>query len=302
MAMPTLLDIAVINAADPTVGLIEEATQSHPEITMGAARTIPGQSYKTLVRTSLPTVSFRNANEGTAVSKSTFQNRRVETFVLNPPWECDRAVADRDIDGPEECVAREAVGILESAFQTLARQLYYGPSAKGDAKGFPGFVDAVDTVNMVVDATGTGSEASSVWAVKWGDRDVRWVWGEHGLLQVEDPILVRLTDGSSNPYMAYHQELLAYPGLQVGSKFSIGRIKNLTTGKGLTDDLCFDLLETFPTGKKPDMFLMTRRSQGQLRKDRTATNATGAPAPIPTEVGGVPIYTTEGILNTETAA
>jgi hypothetical protein len=44
---------------------------------------------------------------------------------------------------------------------------------------------------------------------------------------------------------------------------------------------------------------MTRRSRGQLRNSRTATNATGAPAPMPTEVGGVPIEVTDSLSNVE---
>jgi hypothetical protein len=44
---------------------------------------------------------------------------------------------------------------------------------------------------------------------------------------------------------------------------------------------------------------MTKRSQEQLRASRTATNATGAPAPIPTDAFGIPIGVTDGILNTE---
>jgi len=37
----------------------------------------------------------------------------------------------------------------------------------------------------------------------------------------------------------------------------------------------------------------------QLRDSRTATNVTGAPAPRPTEVEGIPIIVTDAIVNTE---
>ncbi len=302
MAMPTLLDIAKANAADAAIGLIDEAAKAHPEITMGAARTIPGTQYRTLVRTGLPTVAFRNANEGSAVDKAAYENRLVETFILNPQFEVDKAVADAYVDGWEAYLALEADGQMEAALQKLAAVFYYGRGTGWDAKGFPGLLAAYDSTNMVVDAGGTtGDTGSSLWAVKFGPKDVQWVYGQNGELSMPDVETVRLTDGSGNPYTGYRSELTAYPGLQVGSVYSISRIKKLTadSGKGLTDALIATLLSKFPVGRRPDVMLCTRRSLEQLRSSRTATNATGAPAPIPTEAFGVPIAPTEAILNTE---
>jgi hypothetical protein len=60
----------------------------------------------------------------------------------------------------------------------------------------------------------------------------------------------------------------------------------------------YDLLTTFK--QPPDVIFSSKRSIEQLRKSRTATNATGAPAPTPTEVNGVPLVATESLLDTET--
>lgn len=100
------------------------------------------------------------------------------------------------------------------------------------------------------------------------------------------------------------QEILARVGLQLGSRHSVARIKNIQNadGKRLNDDMMFELLTKFPAGVQPDMFLMNKHALEQLRKSRTATNATGTPAPTPTEVGGVPIKVTDSITMTETAA
>jgi len=300
MAMPTLLDIAKANGSDAVAGLIEEVLTYSPEVRMGAARTIRGINYKTLVRTSLPGVSFRNANEGTAATKSNFENRLIECFTLNPRWECDKAVADRHEDGAQAFIALEASGMMQAAMNALGSQFYYGTGS--DAKGFPGLIAAHDSTNMVVDAGGTtASTGSSVWAVKWGAQDVQWVYGQGGSLAMSDLSEQRILDSSNNPYTAYCQELLAYPGLQVGSIYSVGRIKKLTadSGKGLTDSLIAQLLERFPVGRMPDMLLMNRRSHRQLQSSRTATNPTGAPAPFPSESHGVPIVVTDSITSTE---
>jgi len=302
MGLPTLLDIAKLNGTDAVVGLIEEATRAHPELTLGAARTIRGLNYRTKVRTGLPTVSFRAANEGTTVSKSAFENRLVECFMLNPIFEADKAVADSCEDGAAAYMAIEGGGILEAAMQLLAKQMYYGAAQGGDVKGFPGLLAAYDATNMVVDAGGTtATTGSSVWAVRWGPQHVQWVWGANGQLALSDVKEAILFDGSQNPYTGYWQDFLARPGVQVGSIYSVGRIKKLTedSGKGLTDALLATLLSKFPAGVVPDVFLMNRRSLFQLRSSRTATNPTGAPAPIPDESFNVPIAVTDAILNTE---
>lgn len=299
MANPTLLDIAIANGSDAVVGLIEEVVKAHPELELGAARTIKGLNYKTLVRTALPTVGFRSANEGYAASKSTFENRLVDTFIFNPRWECDKAIADAHEDGAQAFIALEASGIMEASMIALCSQFYYGTSS--DAKGFPGLIAAYDSA-MEVDAGGTtATTGSSVWGVRFGAKDVQWVYGNNGSLALSPVAEARILDGSSNPYTAYVQELLARPGLQVASKYSIGRIRDLTadSGKGLTDALISQLLSKFPVGRPPDLLLCSRRSLSQLQSSRTATNATGAPAPFPTESFGIPIRVTDAIVDTE---
>jgi hypothetical protein len=302
MPIPTLLSIAIANGADQVAGLIDEASKAHPEITVGYARTISGLSYKTLVRTGVPTVGFRSANEGNAGVVGVYENRLYETFILNPRWECDKAVADRYEDGAEAYIALEASAVVEASMQALATQFYYGTSSPGDSKGFAGLLAAYDSTNMVVDAGGTtASTGSSVWAVKFGPKDVAFIYGAGGNLSLSDVSEQRVLDANGKPFTAYVQELTLYPGLQVGNVRNLGRIKKLTadSGKGLTDALIAKLLAKFQAGVRPDALFMSRRSLEQLRSSRTATNATGAPAPVPTEAFGVPIYVTDAITDTE---
>lgn len=309
MAYNTLLDIAKVNGSDPVVGLIDEASKLCPEIKIGAARTIKGILYKTLVRTALgsPTTgSFRAANAGSTPIKSVYENRIVETYILEPRWECDKAVADRCEDGSEAFIALEAGGVMEGETQALCRQFYYGNSATGNGNesGFPGLIDAYDSTNMVVDAGGTtANTGSSVWLVKFGPKDVQWVWGNEGQLQLADVRIESLVDpnDSTKRFTGYVGGMLAYPGVQVGSVRSTVRIKKITadSGKTLTDALIYTALSKFQAGVVPDAIFLTRRSLAQLRASRTATNATGAPAPIPTEVEGIPLFPTDSILDTE---
>jgi hypothetical protein len=253
----------------------------------------------------LPTAGFRGANEGVTPSKSTFENRLVECFPLNPRWECDKAVADVYEDGAEAYIALEASGKTLAAMVTLGRQMYYGAGSNGDAKGHPGLLQGYDAANMTVDATGTtASTGSSVWAVKFGPQYCGFVIGGNGEFKVDDVTTVRLTDSNNKPYTGYMSEMLAHIGFQVGNIKAAGRIKKLTadSGKGLTDDLISDLLSKFPVGLVPDYLFMSRRSLKQLQQSRTATNPTGSPAPFPVEAFGVPIKVTDSILDTEDLA
>ena len=304
----TLLDIAKRNAADLAVQLLDEAALYAPEAKMVPARTIRGRTYNTLVRTANPTVAFRDANEGTAISAGVYENRLVQTYILNPQWECDKAVADSAEDGANAYIADEAQAIVNASLQTLGKVFYYGTHATfGDAKGCPGLLQAYDSTNMVVDAGGTTDDTcSSVWAVVFGPLDVQLVFGQSGSLDLTDVDEVRLVDGSSNPYTAYRQELLAYVGLQVRRIKAVARIKKITedSGKGLTDTLIATLLAKFPAGIQPNAIFMTRRSQGQLQASRTATTPTGAPAPFPRFVEGVggeniPLVITESLSDVE---
>lgn len=318
MAMPTLLDIAKINGADGgLVELADEAARSVPEISgmayagaklvkidgVGASRDIKGTQYKTLIRTGNPTFAFRNAGAGVVPSKSTFENRLVECFIANARWTADKAVADACEDGAPAYIAEEAAAVLTATFMGLAAQFYYGRGTGGHSLGHPGLVDSVDS-DLVVDAGGTtASIASSLWAVKFGPRDVQWVLGGGGKLAVDDVRTETITDpaDSTKFLTAYVQELLAWVGVQVKSKYSVGRIRDLTTdsGKGLTDALIGSLMSKFPVGVVPDALFCSRRSMEQLRASRTATSSTGKEADVPTDWQGIPIIRTDSILDTE---
>lgn len=314
MGRLTLLDIAKANGSDGVVGLIDETIKAHPELTLGEARTIRGINYKTLVRTGLFDGStFRSANEGATVGRATYENRLVDTFILNPRWEADKAVADAYEDGPETYIAWEAESIVEKSMVDLCAQFYYGTNATfGNAKGFPGLIDAYDSTNNVIDAGGTtASTGSSVWLVKFGPKAVQWVWGQGGQLQMNDTRVETIYDVNSKPLTGYVNDLLARPGLQVGSIRSLVRIKKLTAdaGKGLTDNLISQALAKFEVGVVPDVILMDRRSRQQLQSSRSVTifNGLGAKAtadmenlaPIPESAFGIPIAVTDAIKDTE---
>jgi hypothetical protein len=301
-AFPTLFDIAVQNASDPVAGLIDETMKATPEVRLGAARTIPGIQYRVLVRTALPTMAFRAANQGTQSTKSTYENRLIECFNLNPIWQADKAVADAHIDGAAAYIALEGAAMTLSAFQWASSQFYYGNGVGGnDTNGFPGLLQTYNTANLITAGGTTANTGSSVWLVKFGPGFVEWVVGQNGNMSLTDVIEQILFDSNSLPYPGYIQSLMVRLGMQTGNTKTLARIRALTadSGAGLTDALISEALALFPVGYMPDAMFMTRRSRDQLRRSRTAVNPTGQPAPIPEEAFGVPIAVTDGITNTE---
>ena len=305
MSRMTMLDIAKANGSNAVTGLVDETMKAHPELTMAPARTIKGRTYKTLVRTALgnTTGSFRQANKGLDSITHTYENRTVETFILSPRFECDKAVADSSEDGPQVFIATQNEGTMEGEMQGLARQFYYGSGNNAD--GHPGLIQSYDAANMVVDAGGSSANTgSSCWLVAFGAKDVQWVWGQNGSFKMSSLREETLTDDDGKKFPGYVSDMSAYPGLQVGSLMSCVRIKKLTedNGKGMTDALLAKALAKFPAGKQPDVILMSRRSLSQLQQSRITT-ANPNPA-FPTEIPGVngtmiPIRVTDAISDTE---
>lgn len=301
MSQITLLDIAKANGHDDIVGLIEANANVYPELVTFPARTIKGTSFPTLKRLNYPTTTFRAANEGSAAGVSTYQRDLVECFIIDQQLRMDVMVADADEDGAAAPLQREASGGMLGVARTIASQIYYGTS--NDAKGFPGLVDTVDTTH-VVSAADTGAN-SSVWAIKFDDDAVKLIGGSgQSLTMAPDWRIQSVNDANSNPYDAYINAIRGWIGLQVVNPNSFARIKLLgtNTGKTMSDSLAYDLLATMPAGWRPDMWIMNRRSKTQLRKSRTTPTTayvTTPVAPMPTEIEGVPILTTDAITNAE---
>jgi hypothetical protein len=304
----TLLDLAKLNGADAVVGLIEEVASVSPEVTIIPARTIRGTSYKTVARNSRPSVAFRQANEGTAATKSNFTERLVECFILSARIEVDKAVARGYEDGEAALQAIEAAGVMKAALTTVGTQTIYGDSAS--SKGFTGLQTLQSALggDIIVDAGGTTADtASSVYAIKAGNTGVSYVYGNGTTFDLSAFREGDATDAAGARYAALIADLTAWIGLQCVNKYAIGRLKDATadSGKGVTDAKIAELLSKFPIGETPTHLLMNRRSAFQLQVSRTtAPNTkqeafTGILPGRPTESFGIPIIITDSITSTE---
>ncbi len=111
-----------------------------------------------------------------------------------------------------------------------------------------------------------------------------------------------VTESKEANYRVCYTPASMYIGFQMGGKYSVGRIANISTttdSKPLTDDLLSDLISLFPANMGPQLFVMNRTRLKDLQQGRTATNPTGAPAPFPDSAFNVPIVVTDALVDTE---
>ena len=295
-----LLQLADGNISDIDVSeLLEDA----PMLAILAAIEATNEtSHEWLKKTAAPSAGFRSLNDGRGNTKAVYTKVTQALKLFDASFDLDIGLLKTS--SGDKLMRREAVDHLKTAFASMEKQLFYGVG--NDAGGFAGFTaeDAVKFKNsaMVVDATGSSANATtSVWAIRTGESAVSAVYGGGGRIELSDAYPAMRAGSTTGNYDVMRTPILFWGGCQVATSLDLARICNLAaaTGKGLTDELLADLIAKFPAGRGPTHLVMNRQSHKQLQQSRTATNATGAPAPFPTEAYGVPIVVTDQISNTE---
>jgi len=300
----TTTDVAHFNKTDMDI-LVSDVLDDAPFLSVLAARTVLGNTFKYSKITANPSVGFRAVNDGVENTKGTYTSVTLDLKVLDASFGVDVAAAQSDERGLEHIMAVEALAHLRQAMAEVEQQIFYGTG--NDAAGFVGFAGQSNLNNaadaQVVNAAGTtASTGSSVYLVRTGDADCQVLWGQSGMIDIGERQIVERAGSATGRFPAYYHPIVGWCGLKVGSIYSVIRIANLTadSGKGLTDSLISQALEKFPASRQPNYVVMNRRSLGQLQRSRTATNPTGSPAPFPQEAFGVPIVVTDQINSTET--
>lgn len=299
---PSLSDIQTINDQNLADLNVSDLLQDSPLLeALYAQEASNGDQHKYVKESGAPVVGFRAANAGREWDSSNDTAVTINLKIMDATFGVDQALADTYKKGKEAYIAREARRALRAAYSGVETQLIDG-ATDGDSGGFVGIREAATLEfgdAMVHDATGTtATTGSSVYFLRTGLDDVSVVSGHDADLRIGETFQQAIEEGTGQTkFPAYVTPITGWLGLQVGSIYSMGRIVNLTedSGKGLTDDLIYEMLSKFPASRMPNLIVMGRRSRKQLRQSRTATNQTGAPAPMPTEVDGVKIISTDAI-------
>lgn len=311
MAQTTLLDLAKLRYSDPVVGLIDENRNAAPELNVIPMRIIPGITFKTSIRTGFATTGFRQVNGGWTPSKSLYDQRTVSCYPFGGVVQIDKALVVQSADTIENLEMAEASSVMQSALLQLGLQIFGGVTT--DANGFPGIKAYLPKGGvMTYDATGsTAATASSVYALKLGNRDLTLVGGNNTTFALDPFVDQQIQDANSKWLPGRVSSLNSWIGLQISHQYSCGRICNLTAqaGKSLTDAMLAELLALFPINSRPDVIVMSRRSRKQLQQQRTVTlytgmgakldGSSGVVAPTPTDYEGIPIIATDSIGNAD---
>ena len=314
--LTTLAELVRFNSLDVNPAEISDILNGAPVLAqLHAMMSSNGTTHKYNVETTAPVIGFRAINAGADYTASDSTQVSVDLKFIDATIREDIAACQAYRGGSEAWLDRRTARQLRQALFTLEKQVFNG-TVGGDASGFLGLADDANYNQLadalVIDAGGTAAgTGSSVWFLRSTPDDASMALvgaGDEGLSMDNINFLIGETfksqiAGSNSKLMtALCRDIGGHLGIQVGSKYAVARIANLTAdaGKGLTDSLLADALSLFPSSDQPTHIAMNRRSLTQLRKSRTTYSPIGEPAPRPSEYDGIPIVVTDSITNTET--
>ncbi len=261
-ALLTLADVA--KSKNKKIGMVAEVlVQENPML-----NDIPyfpmneGTIHKEEIRSGLPAVYYRKANQAIPASKSTTEERTYTSAHFESKSQIDKMVAAR---GGEDRVAynrwNQAQGHIQAMAQEHAALTIYGSPEDNPLKG-PGFFDVYSTLatteptyNQIVEGGGTTSDNTSILMVNWGERSIFGVYPAgtmHGLQRNDMSTggkLVQIhgldTAGNAGTFWGYEEDFSIDHGLVVKDYRQAVRIANidpalLLSGVGAAD--IFDLL------------------------------------------------------------
>ena len=298
----TSAEILTLQNSEELIGLINLVIGRYPELQHFSASPIAKTKYKTMVQTALPSVAFRADNVGREEQKPVWSTVEVECKFLDASWSIDEKVAlDMEWGADTACLFNQQAH-MDAALKAIAKQTWYGVSA--DAGGFVGIGSLLNSLAApnVINAGGTtANKCTSVFALSTGLQRVSYAWGQDGQFKEGEIMYLPIPDKTTpaKEFWGFRQAITGYVGLQVPSVKCVGRIVNIDDTHPLTDDLLSKLIDSFDDGFEPDMFFAHKKAIGQLRRSRTATNPTGAPAPYPDSTFNMPLYQSSAISNTE---
>jgi hypothetical protein len=305
----TIADAIRANVSEPLVPIVNDVIRAIPETTFFQTAPVYKNTYETLHITGVPKTAFRKAGTLRTFSTAMTELRLVKCEHIDASWILEKAIADMHDQGAGAACALAAKTHLQSALFTFAQQIWYG--TKKDPNGFVGLNALLELApeGKNINLKGT-KDCTSVFAVRTGMDSIMVALGKEGAineteirLEMQTNVKAGTTSGEREGADFYVQGIDGYMGLQVTSFHAFSKLSNVSlteAGKGLDTDVLRDLIyNTFPSGIKPDALFMTPRAWTNYCKTLTAFSPTGLPAAMLDNIDGVPIITTDAIMNNE---
>jgi hypothetical protein len=284
-------------------GIIETLYMEEPIFQYIPFRTVPGLALPYTTESALPGVAFRNLNEAFVTTYGIVQ-RSVETLKpFGGDSDTDKVLVDAY--GNTERSTRDAMFAKAMAVKYVQTFLYgNSPASRAgtaydDVKGFDG-IQARVTSGQTLDAGGTtGSDGSSVFAIRFGDGYCQGLTSPAGLSARD---LGELKSGG--PF--YRSRIDMTAGMAIYNGASVAWLSNIRTTAG-TDtvstvlmDQLYDLIQGIPT-----VFVMSKRSRQQLKASAIGSGVAlsltlNTFGQVVETWNGVPIITSDAVIDTET--
>jgi hypothetical protein len=253
----TLADVA--KSKDKRIGGVAEVLVQENPMLMDIPYTVmnEGTIHKEEIRSSLPTVYYRKANQPIPASKTTTEERTFTAAHFESKSQMDAAVAKRG--GPDRVAYNrwnQAQGHIQAMGLEHASLLIYGSPFTSNTKS-AGLSDIFSTTNtgeatskQVIDGGGSSSDLTSIYRIHWGERSLFGVYPKDttaGLKRIDRSpgdqlVQIQGTDQNSNTgfYWGYEEDFEIDHGLVVKDYRQASRIANididlLKSGVGAAD-------------------------------------------------------------------
>lgn len=328
----TLLDIAKRSGSDRSIqDVIEILAQMTPVAKHGyAVECNDGSKHLTTMRTSIPSPSWVQYYDRITPTKSTTRQVTDTTGMLENMVSIDQRLFDRTKD-KAKLRMQEAMGVLEGFAQEIEQTFFYGNTGTSPLE-FLGLAPRMNSTTAenglnVINGGGTGSDNTSIYITTWGPRTGHLLYPEGSAAGVkrEDKGVQR--DSTSSGVIYYVEEKFAqHCGYSMVDWRYHARIANIDVSN-LTTAAAADLIDLLtkayyrlpsrrattgfnqsgePVTIKPVIYMNATVLEQIDRQTRTAPNRflTTKEDVFGEEIlhfRGLPIYETDGIVNTETA-
>ncbi|CAK0756567.1 conserved hypothetical protein [Gammaproteobacteria bacterium] len=221
--MLTWLDWAK-RQTDGKIALIVEMMSKVNEIMLDMIM-IPGNTevgHKTTIRTGLPTVAWRQINEGIQPSKSTTKQITFTAGLLEGRGQVDEQLVKMASDGKAFRLSENAP-FLEALAQEIASTIFYG-NVNVNPERFTGLspyysaLSGVDSSANVIDAGGkTAFGQTSLWLIGWGENAIHGFFPKNTQAGIEhnDKGVEPVSDDKGGKFYALVDQYITQAGLAV---------------------------------------------------------------------------------------
>ena len=291
-----------------------------------------GTKHVESIRSGLPAVYYRKANQAIPATKTTIEEREFACAHFESKSQMDEKVASR---GGTDRIAfnrwNQAMGHIQAMGQEHASLLIYGSPLTNPLKG-PGLADVYSTVTeatsetarQVMDAGGTTGDNTSIYRLNLGENAIFGVYPNNttaGLKRFDRSgggKLVQInaldSDGNAGNYWGYEEQFEIDHGLVVkdyrqGSRICNIDPANLISGAGAADLIDLMISSHYKIDNPENgsgLWLVNRTIEAHLHKQSLTKVGAGAGLSYDNYQGrpvlmflGAPVMRMDAILNTE---